>query len=181
MINIFEVIKKEVQPYVIGVPDFALKPMVADALYDFCDESGAWTEDQIISAYDNDIQLYPKDPINTVVLGVVWVKRKDSHSKYHHTFRMGKVVLEFIPNTDVEVRVKLANNKNTNTLIVPDWMYNLHHRAIKHLTCYKLMSQNGKPWANLDAAGFHYTKYREYLGGGVIKATPSHIQMRPFV
>ncbi|WP_045405405.1 hypothetical protein [Vibrio jasicida] len=181
MIDMLELMKKEVQPYVIGVPDFILKPMVAEAMYDFCDESGAWTEDQIIGAYDNDIQLYPKDPINSVIIGVEWVKRKDSNSCYHHTFKMGKVILEFIPEADIEIRVKLANNKNTNTLLVPDWFYNQHHRAIRSLTCYKLMTQDGKPWANAQGAGFHYNKYREYLGGGVIKATPDRVHLRPFV
>lgn len=180
MINMFELVKKDSQPYLTGVPDFVLKPALSSALYDFCDDSGLWTEDQTLGAYDNDIQLYPKDPITTVILGVVWVRRKGCQSQYAHTFNQGKVILEFIPNNDIDVRVKLANNRNTDKLLVPDWMYNLHHRAITHLTCFKLMSQEGKPWANSDAAGFHYSKYREYLGNAVIKATPQRVQMRPF-
>ena len=180
MIDLFESIKKDIQPYIIGVPDFALRPMVSSATYDFCDDSGLWTEDQTLSAYDNDLPLYPKDPINTVVLGVAWVRRPNSKSEYAHTFEQGKVILEFTPNHDVDVRIKLANNRNTNTLLVPDWMVNLHHRALVHLSCYKLMSQEGKPWANVQGAAFHYSKYREYLGNAVIKATPQRIQMRPF-
>lgn len=180
MINMFDLMKKDTQPYITGVPDFVLHPSVSSALYDFCDDSGLWTEDQVLGAYDNDIQLYPKDPMNTVILGVSWVRRQNTQYEYAHTFEQGKVILEFVPNHDVDVRMKLANNRNTDTTIVPDWMYNLHHRALTHLTLYKLMSQDGKPWMNPQGAAFHYDKYREYLGNAVVKATPQRVQMRPF-
>ncbi len=181
MLNIYDVIERDIKPYVIGVPDFVLKPALSNAMYDFCDDSALWTEDQVIGAFDNDIQLYPKDPINTIIIGVEWVKRHDSNTEYQHTFKANKVILDFIPNDNIDIRVKLANNRNTDTFIVPDWFYNQHYRAIVHLTVHKLMTMDGKPWANIQGATFHYQKYREYLGDDVIKATPQSIALRPFI
>ncbi|EGR3070237.1 hypothetical protein DMW20_11795 [Vibrio parahaemolyticus] len=180
MINLFDVMEKEIRPFITGVPEFVSKPAMSSALYDFFDDSGAWTEDQVLGAFDNDIQLYPKDPINTVVIGVQWVKSHGSSQEIGHTFRAGKVVLPYVLNSNIDVRVKLANNRITDTLTVPDWVYNIHQKAITHLTVHKLMVMDGKPWANAQGAAYHYQKYREYLGGDVIKATPQAIRMRPF-
>ncbi|MFL0951054.1 hypothetical protein [Vibrio parahaemolyticus] len=181
MINLFDVMEKEIRPFITGVPEFVSRPAMSSALYDFCEDSGAWTEDQVLGAYDNDIILYPKDPFNSAIIGVEWVKRHGGSSCYAHTFRADKVVLEFVPNAEVDVRIKLANNRISDSMLVPDWMFNQHQKAITHLTVHKLMVMDGKPWANAQGAAYHYQKYREYLGGIVIKATPKSVKMRPFI
>ncbi len=181
MIDLFDQIEKDIRPYVTGVPDFVSRPALSSAMFEFCKDSGAWTEDQVLGGFDNDIQLYPKDPVNSTVIGVEWVRDHESKVKYEHTFVASKVVLDFVPNSNIEVRVKLANNKFTDTLLVPDWLYTQHHQALTHLTVYKLMSTDGKPWSNANGASYHYSQYRNFLGVGVIDKTPKRVQMRPFV
>ncbi|HDF8527423.1 TPA: hypothetical protein PEP05_000766 [Vibrio parahaemolyticus] len=181
MIDLFDVLEKEIRPYLTGVPEFVSRPAMSSATYEFCDDSGAWTDDQILGAFDNDIPLYPSDPINSTVIGVQFVKQPNSNYRYPHIFREGKVVLGFVPNTNVVVRVKLANNRITDSLNVPDWFYGQHHKAITHLTVHKLMSMQNKPWYDPNGAAFHYGEYRKHMGDGVIKATPKMVKMRPFI
>ncbi len=180
MLNIYDALEPDVRPYVIGVPDFVLKPVMSRALYDFCNECACWTEDQTLDAFDDDILLYANDPLNTVVIGVEWVKAHGGTAYYHHTFKSGALVLEFKPKTQIDVRLILANNRQAHALMLPDWMVDQHHHALTHLICYHLMTQDGKPWANAQMAAYHYRKYREYLGDAVIKATPDRVKMRPF-
>ncbi len=171
----------DVRVYLTGVPAFAVKSAMSHALYEFLNESGVWTEDQVLTAFDNDIQVYPNDPINTYVSGIEWVKCHGTESKYHFTFKAGKLILEFNPNSKIDVRLKLSNNKATKTLMIPDWIYHQHQDALTHITCYKLMIQGGRPWASGDGAVFHQQQYRNFLGDAVIKKTPDRVQMRPFV
>lgn len=180
MLNLYDALEPDIRPYVFGVPDFVMKPALSRALWDFCNESACWTDDQILSAYDNDILLYANDPLNCVVINVLWARRHGSRVDSPFVYQSGKLVLECVPQCDLDVRVVLGNNRASHALMLPDWMVDQHHGALVHLTCYYLMSQEGKPWANAQMAAFHYRQYRAYLGDAVIKATPGRVQLRPF-
>lgn len=179
MIDLKEMLKPDINQYLMGVPDYVIEKAVVDGTRRFLNDSQTWTERQRLFIGSDSVIVMPNDPKKTMLVAITKVETDDGRER-DFAFKAGKLMVNHCTDTTALVTLALSNHKGNLMATVPNWVYAQYLDALIHSAVNLIKSQQIKPWYDPDGAMFHFNEYKTHLGEALMEMTPKQVKMHPF-